>query len=35
MPLISWLTKIGVDYNSQNKIDFQNLPVATPPNLGR
>jgi hypothetical protein len=35
MPLVSWSIKIRVGHNHQNKTDFQNLPSAAPPILGR
>jgi hypothetical protein len=35
MPPVSWSTKIEVSCNCRNKIDFQNLPGAAPPILGR
>jgi hypothetical protein len=35
MSLVSWSTKSGVGRNHQNKTDFQNLPGAAPPVLGR
>jgi hypothetical protein len=35
MPLVPWSTKIRVGRNRQNKTDFQNVPGAAPPILGR
>jgi hypothetical protein len=35
MPPVSWLTKIRVGRNYQNKTDLQNLSGVAPPILGR
>jgi hypothetical protein len=34
-PVVAWSTKIEVGYNRRNNTDFQKLPGAGPPILGR
>jgi hypothetical protein len=35
MPPVPWSTKVGVNHNHRNKIDFQKLSGAALPILGR